>query len=229
LSRRDCDGRPVSGLSLGPITLGPVEEIGLFPLGMVLLPGEHVPLHIFEERYKELIGECLEAGREFGLVLSDQAGTRAIGTTAAVTEVLDRFPDGRMNILVEGRRRFRIGEMTSGRTFDTALMEELPDQPEGNEPAETDVAECLRVFRKVLEAAGAEVEGLDLTADSLAFEIAGHIELGHAVKQELLEMRSERERVLRLTEWLDQAVDQVRLQRRARELASGNGHVTKAQ
>jgi Lon protease-like protein len=202
-----------------------VEDIGLFPLGMVLLPGEQAPLHIFEERYKDLIGECLETGREFGLILADDEGTRAIGTTAAVTEVLERFPDGRLNILVQGRRRFRVGEMTSGRTFDTAQVEELPDEPGDSSPDEASVADCLRAFRKVLEAAGAEAEDLDLTAESLAFEIAGRIEFDPGAKQELLEMRSERERVERLTELLEKAVDQVRLQRRARELASGNGHV----
>jgi Lon protease-like protein len=205
-----------------------MEEIGLFPLGMVLLPGEEVPLHIFEERYKELIEECLEADREFGLILADEAGTRTIGTTAAVTEVLERFPDGRMNILVHGHRRFSVGEVTEGRSFTTAIVEELPDEPESTEslPDEPAIADCLRAFRRVLEAAGAEAEDLDLAAESLAFEIAGKIEFGPEAKQELLEMTSERERVLHLTDLLDRAVDQVRLQRRARDLASGNGHVT---
>ena len=208
-----------------------MEEIGLFPLGIVLLPGERLLLHIFEERYKELIGESLETGREFGLILADEAGQRSIGTTAAVNEVLERFPDGRMNILVEGRRRFTIGEPTEGRSFATALVEELPDEPETAEnlPDEAAVAECLRAFRAVMEAAGAEAEDLDLAAESLAFEIAGRIEFGPEAKQELLEMRAERARVLRLTELLEQAVDQVRLQRRAQELASGNGHVKEGQ
>jgi Lon protease-like protein len=196
-------------------------------LGLVLLPGERLPLHIFEERYKELIGECLDSGLEFGLILADDEGQRAIGTTAAVVEVLERFADGRMNILVEGRRRFTIGEISEGRSFATARVEELPDEPEtaGSLPDEASVAECLRAFRAVLEAAGAEAEDLDLAAESLAFEIAGRVEFGPEAKQELLEMRSERARVLRLTEMLEQAVDQVRLQRRAQELVSGNGHV----
>jgi ATP-dependent Lon protease len=185
------------------------------------------PLHIFEERYKELIGECLETNREFGLVLADEEGRRSIGTTAAVLEVLERFPDGRMNILVEGRRRFTIGEPTEGRSFDTALVEELPDEPDSAEsqPDEAAVAECLRAFRSVLEAANAEADDLDLTTESLAFEIAGRIEFGPEAKQELLELRSERARVIRLTALLERAVDQVFLERRARDLASGNGHV----
>jgi Lon protease-like protein len=204
-----------------------VEEIGLFPLGIVLLPGEVVPLHVFEDRYKELIEECLEQGKEFGLVLSDEQGTRGVGTMAGVSEVLERFPDGRLNILVEGHHRFRVAEPTEGRTFATALVEEISDEPaeSGSLPGEPEIAACLRAFRRVLEAAGAEAEDLDLAADSLAFEIAGRLRFEAEAKQELLEMRMERERVARLTELLEGAIDQVRLQRRARELASGDGHV----
>src|SRR6187551_2014182 len=98
-------------------------EIGLFPLGIVLLPTELVPLHIFEPRYRELISECLEEEREFGLVLADDDGIRDVGTRAAVTEVLERFDDGRLNVVVEGRERFWISELTGGRSFQTAEVE----------------------------------------------------------------------------------------------------------
>ena len=96
-----------------------MDEIGLFPLGIVLLPTEQVPLHIFEERYKELIGECLDEEREFGLVFADDDGLREVGTRAAVTDVLERFEDGRLNVVVEGRERFRLVELTTGRAFQT--------------------------------------------------------------------------------------------------------------
>ena len=108
-----------------------MSEIGLFPLGIVLLPTEQVPLHIFEDRYKELIGECLAEDREFGLVYADDDGLRQVGTFAAVTEVLERFDDGRLNVVIEGRSRFRVVELTSGRTFDTAEVEPVEDQPDG--------------------------------------------------------------------------------------------------
>src|SRR5256885_1424185 len=97
-----------------------MEEIGLFPLGIVLLPGEQIPLHIFEERYKELIGECIEAECDFGLVLSDPEGMRTVGTRATVETVLERFDDGRLNIVVRGGERFSIGALTGGRAFSTA-------------------------------------------------------------------------------------------------------------
>ena len=91
-----------------------MEEIGLFPLGLVLLPTEQVPLHIFEPRYRELIAECLEAGEPFGLVFADDDGLRSVGTLASVVEVTDRFDDGRLNVVVEGGERFRLVELTGG-------------------------------------------------------------------------------------------------------------------
>src|SRR3954469_17018505 len=114
-----------------------MTEIGLFPLALVLLPTERVPLHIFEPRYKELIGECLEEGREFGLVLEDDQGRREVGTRAGVIEVLQVFDDGRMNIVVEGRERFRLLELTGGREFLTGDVEAVDD--EVDPPDEKDV------------------------------------------------------------------------------------------
>src|SRR6266540_1172327 len=127
-------------------------EIGLFPLELVLLPTERVPLHIFEPRYRDLIGECLARDREFGLVLSDERGLREIGTRAAVTEVIDRFPDGRLNILVEGGDRFRLLELTKGRTFQTAEIEPVAD--EDTAAPEEDVERARGLFRDLREPSG---------------------------------------------------------------------------
>ena len=118
-----------------------MAEIGLFPLELVLLPTERVPLHIFEDRYKELIGECLARDGEFGLVFADQHGIREIGTLAAVATVLERFPDGRLNIVVEGRERFRLVELTRGRSFQTAEVERVGDDEDA--PDEADLERAL--------------------------------------------------------------------------------------
>ena len=117
-----------------------MSELGLFPLGIVLLPTEQIPLHIFEDRYQELIGECLAEEREFGLVFADDDGLREIGTRAAVTEVLDQFEDGRLNIVVEGRERFRLVELTEGRSFQTGLVEPVEDEPDPADPDDTEQA-----------------------------------------------------------------------------------------
>jgi Lon protease-like protein len=203
-----------------------VEEIGLFPLGIVLLPGELVPLHIFEPRYRELIAECLDHSSEFGLILADDDGIRAIGTRATVAEVLERFPDGRMDIVVKGTGRFRVVRTAQGRrTFTTADVEPYPDLDEPPPPEEA-VARCLEAYRQVVESAGMPAPEADPAARSVAFEVAGHVELGAGVEQELLELRSETARLERVTELLHGVVELVELRRLARERASGNGHLS---
>ena len=200
-----------------------MSELGLFPLNLVLLPGEHAPLHIFEPRYKELIGECLEEGREFGLVLADDQGMRDVGTRAGVIEVLERFADGRLNVVVEGRDRFRLLQLTAGRPFATAEVSDIDD--EGEDPTEEEVERCLAAYERVVSAADADLEDLDLDAESIAFQIAARVDFGTEVKQGLLELRSERERVIRLAPMLDRAADAVERDREIRERASSNGRV----
>src|SRR5918995_6105218 len=133
-----------------------MSELGLFPLGIVLLPSEQIPLHIFEDRYQELIGECLAEEREFGLIYADEEGLREVGTLAAVTEVLDRFDDGRMNIVVEGRERFRLLELTEGRSFHTGRVEPIADEQDTADPK--DAERALALFHRLVELTGAEVE-----------------------------------------------------------------------
>src|SRR5437899_9703982 len=127
-------------------------ELGLFPLGIVLVPTERIPLHIFELRYQELIGECLEHDDEFGLVFADDDGMREIGTRASVVDVLDRFDDGRLNIAVEGRDRFRIITETSGRTFRTAHVERVEDDGRvSDRPARERALELYRALTRAVE------------------------------------------------------------------------------
>ena len=122
-------------------------EIGLFPLGLVLLPTEQVPLHIFEPRYQELIGESLESGIPFGIVYADDDGLRQVGTLANVSEVTERFDDGRLNIVVDGGERFRLLELTSGRSFVTGRVEvaRRPGRPGRRRPTSSGRWRCSRV------------------------------------------------------------------------------------
>ena len=201
-----------------------MSEIGLFPLELVLLPTERVPLHIFEPRYKELIGECLRSGHEFGLVLEDERGRREIGTRAVVVEVLQVFDDGRMNVVVEGHDRFRLCELTSGRAFLTGDVEPVDDEEDEAPAADSDRA--LTLFRQLVEVAGGDVEEPDGTSGSLSFEIASRIDFGIGPKQELLELRSEPARLEHLCELLERAVEAVQREREVRERAATNGKVS---
>jgi Lon protease-like protein len=199
-------------------------EIGLFPLDIVLLPHERVPLHIFEERYKELIGECLENGSEFGIVFAEPDGVRSIGTRAAVVEVLQRFPDGRLNIIIQGGDRLHVEEVTEGRPYTTAVVADLPDQPD-EAPERGEVLACLAAYRRVAEVDGAKPDEFDPDDRSLAFQIAGRVDFSPAAKQELLEMLSERARLARLTEMLEQASEAIAIRQMIRKRAAGNGHI----
>jgi Lon protease-like protein len=200
-----------------------VNELGLFPLQLVLLPTERVPLHIFEDRYKELIGECLEGDEEFGLVYADEDGIRDIGTRAGIVEVLAQFEDGRMNIVVEGRDRFKLLELTSGRSFNTGSVSPVVD---GEDPAVPDSVErALGLFDRLRELTGSEVELPDAGTPQLSFVLAGRVELAAEVKLELLEETSERVRLERVCELLEGAALAFERQRRAAERAATNGRV----
>src|SRR3954452_798695 len=133
-----------------------MEELGLFPLGIVLLPTETVPLHIFEPRYRELIGECIEEDREFGLVYADEGGVRELGTRARVAAILERFDDGRLNIVVEGGSRFLVERLTEGRPFMTAEVSDVDDDDDAvDDEARVD---ATGAFRALAALAGAEGE-----------------------------------------------------------------------
>jgi Lon protease-like protein len=198
-----------------------VDELGLFPLGIVLLPTERIPLHIFEPRYQELIGECIGEEREFGLVFVDEDGMREIGTRAAVLEVLERFSDGRLNIVVEGRERFRIVEETSGRSFLTALAEPFADEEIlSRRKSRAKALELYRALGRIVEQV---VDEPDLDSGLLSFELAARVDFGPERKQELLELRSEPERLEAVSALLERAAEAVTLERALAESASKNG------
>lgn len=202
-----------------------MPEIGLFPLALVLTPTERVPLHVFEPRYKELIGECVAESAPFGLLLEDDDGRREVGTLADVREVAHVFEDGRMNILVEGRERFRVASWTDGRPYPTADVERFDDDDD-DDPDAAALEQALALFRKLAEVAGADIEEPDGSSGSVAFEIAAHVDFGTEPKQELLELRSETLRLRRLAELLEHALSAMTREKEIRERAATNGRVS---
>jgi len=202
-----------------------MTQIGLFPLDLVLVPTEHVPLNIFEDRYKELVRESIERDEEFGIVLMrGSVDMHHIGTRAAVSEVLQVLPDGRMHIVVEGGDRFHVLEVDHQRAFATGTVEEVTDQDDPPDPGDLDRA--LETYRQIQETIGTPGEPPDRDSPLLDFELVAHVDFSTVNKQELLELTSPRLRFARLTVLLDRALEALVLEQELRQRAHGNGKVT---
>src|SRR5437763_7843893 len=128
----------------------------LFPLDLVLLPGVPVPLHIFEPRYKEMIKECLDQNQHFGIVRAKEEELAKIGCTAEILNVLKKYPDGRMNILAEGQKRFEILQVNQERTFLQAEVFYLED--DSDVPAPGEIEKAVALHGQIMELAGAHPE-----------------------------------------------------------------------
>jgi Lon protease-like protein len=198
--------------------------IGLFPLGIVLLPGEVVPLHIFEERYKKLIRERLEHG-EFGIVLAEEDSVRESGTSARVVRLIEEMDDGRMNILVEGGRRFRIVQVIAPEDEEADYLSAEVDyyrdsEPEGS-PALREAS--LEVFSKMLQLMDVENPAEPAGEGPLSFRIAAAVDFGAALKQQLLESLSENERLETLLTVMTSLLPRLELRKERQEAIRGNG------
>jgi Lon protease-like protein len=198
------------------------ERFPLFPLGIVLLPTEAVPLHIFEERYKLMIGECVEADSEFGIVWLADDGLKEVGCTARVAQVLERMPDGRMNILAQGGRPFRMLRKIEDMAYPAGDVELLDDEDEGDEELSATAREAYAdLVERVTDNRpdGDELEGLD------AYGMAATIELAAPPKQALLEERSEERRLKVVGDLFTTALARIDSAEEAQERAQSNGKV----
>jgi Lon protease-like protein len=190
--------------------------------GVVLLPRAILPLHIFEERYKTMINECLDGDHSFGVIWLSDDGLREIGCTASITELLERADDGRMNILTEGVQPFRLRRRIDELPYPAGDIELLDDdeaEPEGAgeevRDLYADLVERATDTRPDLE----ELESLD------AWAMAGTIEFPPEAKQGLLELRSEAERLSAFGRMLAMAMKRLEFMEAAGERARSNGKV----
>jgi Lon protease-like protein len=196
------------------------SEIGIFALGAVLSPGELLPLHVFEDRYKELVSECIAQEQPFLVLYSDEQGTRELGCTAKVVEVLERFDDGRMNIVVEGGELVTVVKLTRGRSFTTALIEPVADDLQAGEEREA----ALSIYREFAAAAGIEVpDDIEEAGVPLSYAIMERVDFPPAEKQGVLELRSERGRLVALIELLARGMQTLQKIEEIRKRAQGNG------
>jgi Lon protease-like protein len=200
------------------------ERFPLFPLGLVVLPHETVPLHIFEERYKTMISTCLEEEREFGIVWLGDEGLREVGCSAAISRVLDTLEDGRLNILVEGSQPFRLVRRIDDLPYPAGDIELLDEEPDGF--VDTSVAEEARERYADLVARvtdqrpdEADLAGLD------AYAMAATVDLALEAKQDLLEIRSEEERLRRVADLFATTMKRLDYAEQTGEIAKSNGRV----
>jgi Lon protease-like protein len=194
----------------------------LFPLGIVLLPTEVVPLHIFEERYKLMIGECIDNGGEFGIVWLSDAGLSNVGCTARVSQVLEQMDDGRMNILVAGSKPFQLLRRIDDMAYPAGDVEML-DDVDDFEPELA--AEAHERYADLVEQVTDDRPTADDLEDLDAYGMAATIEFDAETKQELLELRSEHARLLKVRELFLATAKRIAESEQAGELAKSNGRI----
>jgi Lon protease-like protein len=199
------------------------REFPLFPLSLVALPGELVPLHIFEDRYKTMMSRCLEDESEFGIVWLADDGLREIGCAMEIEKVLERMDDGRLNILTRGTRPFRVLERQGHLAYPAGVIEFLEDQGDDPDPeiagsAHSAYADLVR------RATDREPEDGEL-AEMTAYDMAATVDFGLDAKQGLLDLRSENSRLKLVTRLFRAASKRLDFVDRAQARARSNGKV----
>jgi len=200
-----------------------IDSLPLFPLGLVLYPNEQLPLHIFEERYKELTHYCLNHDVAFGIVYADDGRLADIGTTARIDQVVNEYEDGRMDIVVTGEERYRVLEVYDRKSYYTADVEMLDDT---SDDVDLDLKErAITQHMKLLELAGRTVRP-DLYDDveHLSFVLAQNAGLDPSQKQEVLQLTSESERIEYLIEHFEALIPRVEQKEDLRRRIRSNGH-----
>ena len=199
------------------------EELPLFPLGIVALPSELVPLHIFEERYKTMIGECLDRESEFGIVWVSEDGLKQTGCACVVAQVLERMPDGRMNIVCRGTRPFRLVEQHQDVPYPAGVVEWLEDK---TEPLDEETVSAARdAYNELVEQATDEPAEPERLASMDAYDMAATVDFGLDAKQGLLDLRSENARLRLVTRLFRAAIKRLDFIERAQARARSNGKV----
>ncbi len=206
----------------------------LFPLEIVLLPEQPLPLHIFEERYKQMIGECLEAksqgsGRqEFGIILAKDQEMRTVGCSARIVNVTRKYADGRMDILTVGKRRFEVLFTDEEMPYLRGGIEFFEDDADNDTPDNEEAQRGIELFRQAMQRLRKSTDmpiHLPQPYRYLSFRIAAPLPLDLDFKQELLSIRQESERLHRVIGVIEALIVQLDLVQKARTKAGGNGDV----
>ena len=195
----------------------------LFPLDLVLLPGTPLPLHIFEPRYREMISECLDRNQHFGVVRGKDQELAEVGCTAEILTVTKKYPDGRMDIVTEGRARIEVLQLNQERSFLQGEVLYLRDEPGG--ASQEQIAQAMKLHGEIMTLAGAEPEkSSEIDEKQLSFHLAGSLPLDLDFKQLLLGMKSESERLQAIISFFETILPTMRRTVNVRRKAGGNGH-----
>ncbi|HXP06880.1 MAG TPA: LON peptidase substrate-binding domain-containing protein [Acidobacteriaceae bacterium] len=199
-------------------------KIPLFPLEVVLFPEAALPLHIFEERYKEMVSVCLAEETTFGVVCAQREGLAVVGCTAEIVRILEKYPDGRMDILCQGAKRFEIENLDNTRSFLQAEVDFFED--EGLPATRAMREECTALHFEVLELMGGEKSHRAFDLDEpVAFRVAWASPTDLGFRIELLALRSDSERTERLIAFYNAMLPKLRRGVQAGIAVGRNGHV----
>ena len=200
------------------------DRLPLFPLNLVLFPGEQLPLHIFEPRYRRMVRECLDARLPFGMLLALEDGVTRVGCTAEILEVVKRYPDGRMDIITVGRDPFRIVELFTENPLLEGCVDYLEDRDlPVDSPVRRQLIETYETcYTLLFNSLPRNVE--DSPAGELSYAVASCLPIDLLWKQQILELRSEGERQDRLLRYLREWAPHLLKEKALRQSASGNGH-----
>ncbi len=200
-----------------------VRDFPLFTLGMVALPSELVPLHVFEDRYKAMVEHCLETGSEFGIIWLADDGLRPIGCACEIVEVVERLPDGRLNIVARGTRPFRVESREERLPYPAATVVFLEDGEA--EPDDEVSEEAHAAFAALVKAATDSEPDADDFSGLSAYEMASAVDFGPDAKQGLLDLRSENARLRLVLRLFRAAAKRLDFIERAQSRARSNGKV----
>ena len=200
-----------------------VRDFPLFPLGLVALPTELIPLHIFEERYKTMIGRCIDERSEFGIVWMAEDGLRPVGCACEIAEIVERMDDGRINLIARGTRPFRIEARQEELPYPAGTVEFLDDR---DEDADAEVAEAAHAaYADLVNEATDRTPDLAEIGAMSAYQMAATVEFGLDAKQGLLDLRSEAARLRLVTRLFRAAIKRLDFVNPAQARARSNGKV----
>lgn len=199
------------------------REFPLFLLPIVALPGELIPLHVFEERYKTMIGECLQGERQFGILWLSDDGLREVGCAVRIERVLEQLDDGRMNLLVRGEAPFRVLERQSHLPYPAAVVEFLEDRAEEGDRELLDKAQ--KAYAELVVRATDQAPEESELRKMGAYAMAATVDFGLDAKQGLLDLRSEKARLRLVTRLFRAAMKRLDFVERAQERARSNGKI----